>query len=54
MTLTFDLETWLGFRVTAHPLPTCTLCGKYEPDWDKGRQNMLRTCDVGETNGWAD
>lgn len=25
MTLTFDLETWLGFRVTAHPLPTHAL-----------------------------
>lgn len=45
MMLTLDLEAW--FKVSAHPLPT--LWVKYEPA--KGREDMLRTSDLGRTNG---
>lgn len=40
MTLTPDLETL--FRVTAHPL-TKGMFVKYEPDWTKGREYIIRT-----------
>lgn len=45
-------DTW--FKVIAHFLPYGTLYGKYKPDWAEGRENMLRTSDVGWTDGWMD
>lgn len=56
MTLTFNLETL--FKVTEHPLPKGTLCVRYEPDWDKGREAMLQTGNLGrmdrQTDGLTD
>lgn len=52
MTFTFDLET--RFKITADPLHKDTLCDKYEPDWVKGREDMLRTRDLGRTEGRTD
>uniref|UniRef100_K1RVG7 Uncharacterized protein n=1 Tax=Magallana gigas TaxID=29159 RepID=K1RVG7_MAGGI len=49
MTLTLDLET--SFKVTTHSLPKGTLQVKNEPDWAKGREDMLRTRDLGWTEG---
>lgn len=39
--MTFDLQT--SFKVTEHPFISGTLCVKYEPDWTKGREYMIRT-----------
>lgn len=50
MALTLDLETF--FKVIAHPLPKGTLWVKYEPGWAKRREYMLRTRDIGWTDGW--
>lgn len=44
-TLTFDLETL--FKVTVHPLPKGTMWVKHDPDWAKGREDMLWTSDLG-------
>lgn len=52
MTLTLDLET--RFKITVHPLHKGTLWVKYESDWAKGREDMLRTRDLGQTNGRMD
>lgn len=38
-TLTFDLETL--FKVIVHPLPKGTMWVKHDPDWAKGREDML-------------
>lgn len=47
MTFTLDLETW--FKITAHLLPKGILQVKYEPNQAKGREDMLRTNDLGQT-----
>lgn len=47
-----DLDTW--FKLTAHPLPRGTLRKKYEPDWAKGREDMLHTRDLRLTDGHTD
>lgn len=47
MTLPLDIETC--FKVTEHPLVKGNLCVKYEPDWAKGREDMLRISDYGRT-----
>lgn len=52
MSFSFNLETW--FNVTAHSLPKGTMWVKYEPDWGKGREDMLRTRDLGRTDGHTD
>lgn len=31
------------FKVTAHPIPKCSLWVRYKPDWAKGREDLLRT-----------
>lgn len=41
MTLTPDLQT--SFKVNAYPLIKGTMWVKYEPDWCKGRADMLQT-----------
>lgn len=48
MMLTFDLET--SFIVIAHPLPKSILWVKFEPDWNKGKEDKLQTTDL----GWKD
>lgn len=45
MTFTLDLET----EITAHFLPKGILQVKYEPNQAKGREDMLRTNDLGQT-----
>lgn len=52
MTLTLNLETL--FKLTAYSLTKGTLWVKYEPDWAKGRKDMLRTRDLGWTDEWKD
>lgn len=56
MAFTFDLDNL--FKVSAHLLPTGTLWVMYEPEWATGREDMLRTRDLGQTNGrndrWTD
>lgn len=44
MTFNFDPETW--FKITLHLSSKETLRVKYESDWVKGRDDMLRTSDV--------
>lgn len=57
MTFTFDLET--GLKISADSLRKDILWVKYEPDWVKAREDMLRTRDidglkVGKTDGRVD
>lgn len=53
MMLTFDLETL--FNVTAHALLKSTLWVKFEPDWNKGKEDKLQTSDLGwKTDVWID
>lgn len=49
MTLTLDVETW--FKVTAYPLSKGSLSVKYEPDYTKGREDMLQRRDLEWTEG---
>lgn len=42
--MTFDLQTWF----TANPLPQAILLVKYEPDWVKGREDMI------QARSWTD
>lgn len=40
------------FKVTAHSLPKDTLWVKYEPEWAKGREDMLgKVISDGQTDG---
>lgn len=52
MMLTFDLET--SFNVTAHALLKSTLWVKFEPDWNKGKEDKLQTSDLGRKDGCMD
>lgn len=44
--------TW--FKVTAHSLPKDTLWVNYGPDSGKGKEGMLRTRNLGRTDGQTD
>lgn len=52
VTLTHDLQTL--FKVTAHPLTEGTLWIKYKPDCAKGKEDMLPTRDLRQTDGQTD
>lgn len=41
-------------KIPSYPLPKDTLCVKYESDWTKGREDILRTSDLGWTEGQKD
>lgn len=49
MSLSLDLETW--YKVTAYPLLKDSLWMKFEPDWVKGRVDMLQTNGHEQTDG---